>query len=130
MPYYTSRSRRPIHEVKHGHHHSRLLSNWLDSSYIAADGTTGQKYVYPGLVVAVDSSTNKYVPYSAGASYGTGSNTAVGVMDEFLDVTFGDEAITPIWHGGLIEAYCYVYGSAAGTIAAGIKTSLDDIVWV
>jgi hypothetical protein len=102
----------------------------LDSSYIAADGTTALKYVYPGLVVAVDSTTGKYVPYSSGASYGTGSDTAVGVMDEFLDVTQGDEAITPIWHGKLIEVYCYVYGMAAGTISAGIKTSLDDIEWV
>ncbi len=130
MPYLTSRSRRAIHEIKSGHHFDRLLSGWLDSSYIAADGTTSLKYVYPGMVVAVDSSTNKYVPYSSGASYGTGSDTAVGVLDEYLDVTNGDEAITPIYHGKLIEQYCYVYGSAAGTIAGAIKTALDDVTWV
>jgi len=58
MPYLTSRNRRAILEVKSGHHFDRLISNWLDSTYIVADGTTGQKYVYPGMVVAVDSSTN------------------------------------------------------------------------
>lgn len=130
MPYLTSRSRRPIHEIKFGHHFDRLKSRWLDSSYIAADGTTALKYVYPGLVVAVDSTTGKYVPYSSGASYGTGSDTAVAVMDEFLDVTQGDEAITPIWHGKLIEQYCYVYGAAASNIPAAVKTSLAEVEWV
>src|SRR3990167_6217946 len=126
MPYITSKSRNPIHQILQGHHHERLISNWLDSSYIAED-STGQKYVYPGLIVAQDTTTKKFVPYSAGASYGTGSDTPVGVMDEFLDVTLGDEAITPVWHGGVIEAHCYLYGSAMGSGLSGVKTTLNKI---
>lgn len=129
MPYITSKYRRPIHEVKSGHFHERLISNWLDSSYIASDAT-GQKYVYPGLVLAKDTSTNKFVPYSAGASYGTGSDTAVAVLDQFLDVTFGDEAVDPIYHGKLKEAFCYLYGGAIGTVSGAVKTALEDIEWV
>lgn len=130
MPYITSTNRKAILQAKSGHHHDRLISNWLDATYIAAD-STGQKYVYPNLVVARDSSTNKYVPYNAVAgTYGTGCDTPVGVMDEFIDETLGEVSVTPIWHGKLIEAHCYLYGSAYGSIPGAVKTALDDIEWV
>lgn len=129
MAYITSKDRKAILNIKSGHHFDRLLSNWIDSSYIAQD-STGQKYVYPGVVVAVDSSTNKYVPYNVSASYGTGSDTAVGVMDEFIDVTLGDVSVTPIYQGKLIEAHCYAYGGAVGTVSNAIKTALAQIKWV
>jgi len=129
MPYITSKSRRSILEVKQGHLFDRLISNFFDSTY-AGEDSTGQKYVYPGLVVARDTDTNKFVPYSSGASYGTGSNTAVGVLDEFLDVTMGDEAITPVYLGKLIEAHVYVYGVAVGTVSGAVKTALARIEWV
>jgi len=130
MPYLTSRDRRPILNARVGHHFDRLISRWFDSSYIAADGDTGQKYVYPNMPIAVDSATGKYVPYSLGASYGAGSDDPVGVMDEYLDVTQGDEGVTPVWHGKLLEAHCYIYGAAYGNITDAVKTVLDDITWV
>ncbi len=129
MPYLFSVSRRFIPEVKSGHHFDRLISNFLDATYIAADANL-QKLVQPGMVLARDATTNKYVPYSAGASYGSGSSTAVAMLDEYLDITMGEVAITPIWHGKLKEAFCYVYGSAMGTIPAAVKTALDDVEWV
>jgi hypothetical protein len=117
-------------QVKHGKDHNRLLSNWLDAQYIAADSTT-QKYVEPGLVVGQDGVTWKYVPYNVvPGTYGSYCATPVGVTDELVDETLGDVSVTPIFHGMLIEAYCYIYGSAKGNIPAAVKTALADIKWV
>jgi len=131
MPYITSISRKPMTlQIKHGKEHSRLISNWLDAQYFAYD-STGQKYVKPGLVVGQDTLTHKYVPYHAVAgTYGSYCATPVGVIDELCDLTLGDYAVVPIYHGQLIEAFCYEYGSATGTISAAVKTALKDINWV
>ncbi len=131
MPYISSvtRGNAALREIKFEGPFMRLLSNWLDSSYFATDAS-GNKYAYPGLVLAKDTATNKYVPYSSTTSYGTGSNTAVGVLDRVMDVSLGDEAIAPIYHGALVEAYCFVYGGALGTISGTVKGHLADIKWI
>lgn len=89
-----------------------------------------QRYMYPGMIVAQNSAGTYYVPYNAGAAYGAGSDTAVGVLREFWNCTLGDPIIEPIHHGKLIEAHCFVLGGAVGTVPAGVKTSLADIQWV
>lgn len=131
MPVIASvtRGNAPLREIKFEGPFSRLLSNWLDSSYFATD-SAGQKYAYPGMIVAKDTDTGKYVPYSGTASYGTGSDTAVGVLDTFEDVTLEDVAIAPIFHGSIVERYCHAYGGDLGTVAAGVKTALTDIKWI
>lgn len=108
-------------------HVLRQKSRFFNNTYIL-ENARGQKYVRPGMVLAV--SDNKYVPYSVGASYGTGSNTAVAVLDEFMDLTLGDIGIDPIAHAKLIEAHCYAFGVALGTISAAIKTDLALVEWV
>jgi hypothetical protein len=128
MPHYTSITHRPDYDVLRDNHYSTLKSRMLDSSYIAAD-QYGIKTVYAGMIVAVDSSTSKYVPYSAGASYGTGSDTAVGVLKERYNVTWTDVPVAPFWHGTAIEEFCFVYGGALGTVPSAVKTALDDIEW-
>lgn len=111
---------------------SRRASNWLDSTYFVA-GTNGQKEVYPGLIVAKNTTSYKWVPYNASASYGPGSdgtNSVLGVMDTFEDVSWGDQAIAPIFHGKVIARHCYVFGSDLDSVSAAVKTKLADIEWI
>jgi hypothetical protein len=129
MPFRTSRTHRQKYDVLRDLHFSQLSSRFFDSSYVAAD-TYQNKYIYPGLVVALDSATSKYVPYNASASYGTGSDTAVGVLIHFHDLTYGDKMVAPIWHGVVKDDLCFLYGSALGSVTTAVKTALDDIEWV
>lgn len=111
---------------------SRRASNWLDSTYFVA-GTNGQKEVYPGLIVAKNTTSYKWVPYNASASYGPGSDgtdSVLGVMDTFEDVSWGDQAIAPIFHGKVIARHCYVFGSNLDSVSAAVKTKLADIEWI
>lgn len=111
---------------------SRRASAWLESSYFSL-GTNGQKEVYPGLIVAQNTASYKWCPYSAAASYGPGTdgtNSVLGVMDTFEDVSWGDQAIAPVFHGKVIERHCYVLGDDLGTISSTIKTKLPDIEWL
>ncbi len=130
MPYIAKTVREEFLALKvPGSLYDRKQSNWFDRTYIP-DDTAGQRYVRPGMVVAVDTDTNKYVPYNSGASYGTGSDTAVGVLDTFEILTLGDTATEPVYHGKIIEAHAYVFGTALGTISAGVKTDIPYIEWV
>ena len=128
MPYKVTRTHRQHHEVVRDTHISRLASRLFDSSYLAANAYQ-EKYAYAGMVVALDSTTSKYVPYSAAASYGTGSNTAIGLLIEPEDMSYGDKAIAPAWHFIAVQQYCFVYGGPLGTIPAAVKTALDDSEW-
>ena len=115
-------------------HVLRLQSNFLLSSYFSTD-SLDEKRVNPGLIVALDGNTGtdqyKYVPYSASASYGPSSATAVGILEVIQFETYDDVAISPIVHGKVIEAHCYVYGATAkGSIPAAVKTALNNIIWV
>ena len=119
--------------------YERALSSWLASeSFTAADDTSkdplGSKYVRPGLILAKGTDPaeptyyNKYIPYDTDVAAPVGADTAVAVLDTFEDLTMGDESISPIFHGTLIEDYCYVIG-VDPTITATIKTQLKDIYW-
>ena len=119
-------------------HVIRLKSNWLARTYFGFDpSTTLEHLVLPGLILAEAASTstlaNYYVPYSATAAYGAGSDTAVGVLGQLVDLTWNDEAVAPVVHAKLIEAHCYVYGetqASSQTISSTIKTQLAQMVWV
>lgn len=115
----------------------RLKSGWLARTYFGFDPmTTMEKLVYPGLVLARSTDSRLsgyYVPYNASAAYGAGSDTAVGVLGQLVDLSWGDESVAPVVEASLIEAHCYLYGetqASSTTIAAGIKTALNKIVWV
>ena len=128
MPFRTARTHRQVFDVLRDTHFSKHDSRTFDATYIAANAYQ-EKFIYPGLIVAVNNYSN-YVPYSAAASYGTGSDTAVGVLHTHHDLTYGDKIVSPVWHAALRENYCYVYGGVLGTVPAAVKTVLDDIEWV
>lgn len=110
-------------------HMQTLTGNFLDAAYFTLDSSQ-HKYIRPGLIVAQETNTKKYVPYNASALYGVGSDTAVGVLDVFVDATLEDPTISPVYHGKLIEAHCYAWGGALGTVAAGVKSALVMVKWV
>lgn len=129
MPFRSSRSAlRPELNILRDMHYSPLKSRMFDRTYLA-DDSNNERWAYEGLVVAVDSSTSKYVPYSSTASYGTGRDTAIGVLVERYNMTLGDKPVAPTWHAIVVEDYCYVQGAALGSIPAAVKTALDDIEW-
>jgi len=112
---------------------ARLLPRMFDMAYpqltfVDATHVHGE-YATPGLVVALNSVTNKYVPWVTDASHGAGSDTAVGILVELLEITTWDRACTPVYHGEMVEQYCYTEAGAIGTIPAGVKTDLPDIQW-
>lgn len=118
-------------------HVLRAKSGWLARTYFGFDPlTTLEHLVVPGLILAKSTDTRLagyYVPYSATAAYGAGSDTAFGVLGQIVDLTMNDEGVAPVVHAKLIEAHCYLYGetqASSQTIAAGIKTSLNQITWV
>jgi hypothetical protein len=117
---------------------SRLPTGFLSKECFARD-TNGDRYVYAGLIVAevngglyegeITGSQPYYVPYSATAAYGTGSDTAVGILAEPHDETLTDWQIAPVDRGTAYEARCYVDPDVVGTVPAAVKTSLSDIKW-
>lgn len=117
---------------------TRLPTGFLPKAYFPAD-TNGDRLVYQGLVVAqvsggvyasgMTGSQPYYVPYNSAGSYGTGSDTAVGIMREFHDETVTDWQIVPVDNGIAYEKRCYVAGGTFGTIPAAVKTDLADIKW-
>ncbi len=111
---------------------SRRNSNHLDSSHFAA-ASNGVVEVYPGLIVAKNTSTYKWVPYSVSAAYGPGSDgsgSVLGVMDEYRDLTLGDQRIAPVFHGKVIERHCYVFGQDLDSVTAAVKSALPDVEWL
>jgi len=96
-------------------------SRMFESSYIGTD-VYGRKLLWPGMVVAINTATGKYVPYSAAASYGTGSNAPVGLVRGIYDFALGALPIAPYYAGLFNEQFCYIFGSAVGTITNAVKT--------
>jgi hypothetical protein len=70
-----------------------------------------------------------YVPYSSAATYGTGSDTAVGILAEPHDATLTDWPVAPVNFAQAYEKRCYVPGGKIGDIATAIKTDLSKIEW-
>lgn len=110
---------------------ARLASKMFDKSYaqLTFPITSANKYTLPGLIIALNSVTNKYVPWVTDASHGAGSDTVVGILTEYLILTDWDRMCSPIYMGEVVEGNCYTEASDEGVIAAGIKTSLPRIEW-
>lgn len=96
----------------------------FESTYVPAD-SYGNRYLYPGMVIAMNSDQTKYVPSAAAASYGAYSahTYAVGILDTLFDFTFEEQIVAPVIRGTAVEEYCYIYGGALGTIADAVKTA-------
>jgi len=106
---------RAVYEVE-----TRGRSLPFDKQYVAPD-TYGNRYLWPGMIVAMNSTRSMWVPWSAAGSYGAYSTYAMGIVDDMFDGTMQYPILAPAVHCRAIEAHCYVYGSAVGTIPAAVK---------
>lgn len=98
-------------------------SLFFDSTYLVAD-SYGNKWIYPGMVVAYkDTNEDEYVPYNASSSYGASSNLPVGVLYTMYDCTFEKQVVAPATRAAVVEANCYIFGGAVGTITSAVKTA-------
>lgn len=106
----------------------RLVGGVFDGTYGYTIEDNGQRIVYEGMWVARRTTDNKFVPFSEAGLYGTGSDTAVGVLDERLDTTnFKEWGVTPIYEGEIHQRFTYVWGGALNTTPSSLATDLPDI---
>ena len=129
MPFKTTFTRMIHLEVLASPHFDTYESRFFDRTYVPED-TNGERWLYAGMVMALNHATQKFVPYSSGASYGAGTDTPVMVNTEPYDMTFGEKVVTGTFHAQLVERNCYLYGGARGVIPAAVKTALQQIQWV
>ncbi len=131
MPFRTTFTRMIHLEVLASPHFDTYESRFFERTYVPED-TNGERFLYAGMVIALNHATQKFVPYNATASYGAGSDVPVMVNTEPYDMTFGEKVITGVFHAMLVEANCYLYGGARGTIPAAVKaaTALTQIQWI
>jgi len=100
----------------------------FNASYLAED-EYGQKFLYPGMIVAYNDDETMYVPYNEDGSYGELSSYPVGVNYVLYDCTFRDQIIAPATRAAVIEAHCFVYGGSLGDISDEVKEALRLIQW-
>jgi hypothetical protein len=109
-----------------------LTSNWLAKAYFPVPASADEYLQHAGLILATSSASGfegYFVPYSASLAYGAGSDTATGVLAQTVDLVWSDQGVAPVVHAKLVEARCYVLGGAKGTVPAGVKSALSQIVW-
>jgi len=87
----------------------------FDVTYISSD-TYGNKYMYPGMLVAFNSDKTKYVPWNASGSYGTYSTYLEGILHNFYDATWQEQIVAPATRCAAVVDNCYVYGGTVGDI--------------
>jgi hypothetical protein len=117
---------------------TRLPGGFLNKECFPADAN-GDRIVYQGLVLAqvtgglyasgMTPGQTYYVPYAADAGYGTGSDTAVGILAEIHDATVTDWQVAPVDRGTAYEKRCYEGGGPIGVVSALAKAGLSDIKW-
>ena len=127
MDAFATRNHRAVLQVSaDGKIDERLGGKYFKHDVLPLDAY-GNRYLYPGMILALSGSY--YVPYNAGAAYGTGSDTAIGILNEFWDMTLYAKIVSPVTEGTFIEDYCYVEGGDLGTVPAGVKTALSHVQW-
>lgn len=101
----------------------------LDAALFTAGTHYPNGYLPSGTVLAQNTSTLRYGPYTTGG--GTGSGTAAGVLLTPVKITSGTS--TPsgpiLFHGEVLTAYL-PFTSGAGSIDATGKGQLPLIRWV
>ena len=138
LPVNTNYTRRPRGGDPICQEISRLPTGFLVRDYFPADDN-GDRIVYQGLILAeveggvaassMTASQPYYVPYSPTAAYGTGSDTAVGILAEMHDLTVTDWQVSPVDRGIAYEQRCYVGGGPLGVVPSAVKTDLSGITW-
>lgn len=105
----------------------RLPTGSFHANYIPE--INGERLIKPGLIVArLGAADNyKYVPADTSANYGTGSDTAVGIIPELVDGTLGDPQVSPVVMAHVVESRCYTYTASEGP--SNWKSDLTKILW-
>jgi hypothetical protein len=100
----------------------------FDRSYIEST-TYGDRFQYPGMLVAFNADKSKYVPWNASGSYGTYSSYLEGILYALYDHTFQEQVVAPATRAAAIVANCYVYGGTIGDIpmTARSATSISGV---
>jgi hypothetical protein len=132
MPTIATWTNQRIPEILASEHFLTYDSRLFDAAAHIALNANNERLLIPGMIVAISTVTNNYVPYNAAgaAAYGAGCDTPIGILRDFHNCTLGDKLIEPIVHGRVHEGDCYVYGQPPGVIPAAVVTALDDIVWI
>lgn len=129
---WTSTGPRPL-EIIHGNPTvvQRLAAKLFDKTYAQLTFPTGSlnKYTQPGLILAQNTVTNKYVPWRSDAAYGAGSDTAVGILTMQLTLTEFDRWCSPMDFGQVNESNIYTDEGLLGVVPAAVKTTLSRIAW-
>jgi hypothetical protein len=113
-------------------HKDVLLSrHFVPAAYTFAGGSTGpvaadadgERIIYAGQVVSVDSATGKAYPHSVAHA----AQNVVGVLIEDVNVRDGDEASTIIVEGWVDENLC-IDLDVFGAVGTSAKTALANRV--
>lgn len=95
----------------------------FDRSYVPAD-SYGNRFLYPGLIVGMNDDESLYVPYNVASSYGAYSSYARGILYTLYDFTFEAQIVAPATRAAAVEQYCWIFGSAMGTITDAVKEAV------
>lgn len=133
MPYYTEHARYGGHsQFLDTTSHYTADSATMNSDAVAAD-TYGNKVVYPGTILArilaAERPTYRQVMVRVSTpTYGPGSDEAVGILRDTVDLTLGNKLVSFVTHGRVREGLCKDAGTV-GTVAAAVKTALSLVEW-
>ena len=94
----------------------------FDSTYLTAD-SYGNKFLYPGLLVAFNATKTKYVPWNENSSYGAYSAYLEGIIYTFYDFTGQEQVVAPATRCAVVVENTQVYGSAIGTVPMAARTA-------
>lgn len=94
----------------------------FDSTYLVAD-SYGNKFLYPGLLVAFNATKTKYVPFNASSSYGAYSAYLEGIIYDLYDFSFQDQVVAPATRCAAVVDNCYIYGGTIGDISLAARTA-------
>jgi hypothetical protein len=94
----------------------------FDSTYLSAD-SYGNKYLYPGLLVAFNADLTKYVPWNANSSYGAYSAYLEGIIYTFYDFTAQDQVVAPATRCAVVVENAEVYGGTFGEVPMAARTA-------
>ena len=94
----------------------------FDSTYLTAD-SYGNKFMFPGMLVAFNSEKTKYVPWNSAGSYGTYSAYLEGILYVPYDASFQEQVVAPATRCAAVVDNCYVYGGTMGDIPMAARTA-------
>ena len=122
---------RQVEEILTNGHFLTYDSRMFDATANIGLNVNNERLIYPGMIVAISTVTNNYVPYNAAAAYGAGSDAPLAILRDFHNCTLGDKAIEPIVHGRVPAQRCFIYGQAAGAynVPLAVRAILNQIVW-